>query len=206
MLTRAHHRGFTLVELMIGVVLLAIVLAIGGPSFATWLQNTQIRNMSEAMQNGIHLARAEAVRRNAQVRFQLVDSLTSSCALSTSGPNWIVSMDSAVGDCASTNMADAAAPAAPRVVQSRLASDGSPNAVVGANQSSIVFNGLGRVTPTPASDITIDVSNPNGGACAAASGPMRCLRIVVGAGGQIRMCDPRWSATPASGVGNSEGC
>ena len=206
MLTRAIQHGFTLVELMIGVVLLAIVLAIGGPSFATWLQNTQIRSMSEAMQNGIHLARAEAVRRNAQVRFQLVDSLTSSCALATSGPHWIVSMDSAVGDCASTNMADAAAPAAPRVVQSRAAGDGSPNAVVSASQSTIVFNGLGRVTPTPAADVTIDVTNPNGGACTSASGPMRCLRVVVGAGGQIRMCDPRWSATPASGVANSEGC
>jgi type IV fimbrial biogenesis protein FimT len=201
MLTRLHHRGFTMVELMIGIVLLAIVLAMGGPSFATWMQNTQIRNMSEAIQNGIHLARAEAVRRNAQVRFQLVDSLTSSCALSTSGPNWIVSMDSAVGDCASTNMADASAPAAPRVVQSRSASDGSPSAVVAASQSTIVFNGLGRPAPTPVADITIDISNPNGGACLSASGPMRCLRIVVGAGGQIRMCDPR-----ASFNGTSEGC
>jgi type IV fimbrial biogenesis protein FimT len=201
MLSHSPQRGFTIVELMIGVVLLAMILAIGGPSFSTWLQNSQIRNMSEAMQNGIQLARAEAVRRNSQVRFQLVDSLTGSCALSTSGSNWIVSMDSAVGDCASTNMADAAAPVAPRVVQARSSGEGSPNAVVNASQSTIVFNGLGRVTPTPGADITINVSNPTGGACSSASGPMRCLRIVVGAGGQVRMCDPR-----ASFNGTSEGC
>ena len=85
MLSRSASRGFTIVELMIGVALLAIVLAIGGPGFATWMQNLQIRNMSEAMQNGIQLARAEAVRRNSQVRFQLVDSLTSACVLATSG-------------------------------------------------------------------------------------------------------------------------
>jgi type IV fimbrial biogenesis protein FimT len=201
MLSRSPQRGFTVVELMIGVALLAIVLAIGGPSFATWMQNLQIRNMSEAMQNGIQLARAEAVRRNSQVRFQLVDSLAAGCALATTGPNWIVSMDSAVGDCASVNMADAAAPAAPRVIQARSSGEGSRNAVVAASQSTIVFNGLGRVTPAPLADITINVTNPIGGACSSASGPMRCLRIVVGAGGQIRMCDPRGSFT-----GTSEGC
>ena len=201
MLSRRLQRGFTIVELMIGVALLAIVLAIGGPSFSTWMQNLQIRNMSEAMQNGLQLARAEAVRRNAQVRFQLVNSLAAGCALSTAGPNWIVSMDSAVGDCASTNMADAAAPAAPRVIQSRSSGEGSRNAIVAASQSSIVFNGLGRVTPAPLADITINVTNPSGGACSSASGPMRCLRLVVGAGGQVRMCDPRTSFN-----GTSEGC
>jgi type IV fimbrial biogenesis protein FimT len=201
MLSRSPQRGFTLVELMIGVALLAFLLAIAGPNFARWMQNSQIRTMSEAMQNGIHLARAEAVRRNTQVRFQLVDTLTSACALTTAGPNWIVSMDTAVGDCASTNMADAAAPASPRVIQVRSSTEGSRNAVVAASQSSIVFNGLGRVTPAPGADITINVTNPTGGACASASGPMRCLRIVVGAGGQIRMCDPR-----ASFNGTSEGC
>ena len=199
MLTRSPHRGFTLVELMIGIALLAIVLAIGGPSFATWLQNTQIRNMSEAVKDGLQLARAEAVRRNSRVRFQLVDGLTNGCALSTSGSSWVVSMDSAVGACASTNMADDAAPAAPRIVQTRSGGDGSRNAVVAADQSSIEFNGLGRIATVPGADIAINVTNPSGGACAASSGPMRCLRIVVTAGGQIRMCDPR------SGFG-SEGC
>lgn len=198
MLKHATDGGFTMVELMIGIVLLAIVLAIGGPSFATWLQNTQIRTMSEAVKDGLQLARAEAVRRNARVRFQLVDVLTDSCALSTSGANWVVSMDSAAGACASTNMADAAAPAAPRIVQTRSGSDGSTNAVVAADQSSIEFNGLGRATAL-AANAAIDVTNPSGGACAASSGPMRCLRIVVTPGGQIRMCDPR------SGFG-SEGC
>lgn len=191
MLNRSVQRGFTLVELMIGIVLLAIVLAIGGPSFATWLQNTQIRNMSEALKDGLQLARGEAVRRNARVRFQLVDAVTNSCALSTSGANWVVSMDDAAGACASTNMADAAAPAAPRIVQTRSASEGSVNAVVAADQSSIEFNGLGRVATAPAANIVINVTNPTGGACAASSGPMRCLRVVVTPGGQIRMCDPR---------------
>lgn len=201
MLNRARQLGFTAVELMVGVALLAILLSIGGPNFAVWLQNSQIRTMSEGALNGIQLARAEAVRRNAQVRFQLVDTLSNSCALATAGPNWIISMDSAVGACASTNMADADVPVAPRIIQARSAGDGSANAVVAAGQSSIVFNGLGRVTPVPAADIAINITNPTGGTCAASGGRMRCLRVVVGAGGQIRMCDPRSSFN-----GTSEGC
>lgn len=201
MLSRSTGRGFTLVELMIAIVLLAILLAIGGPSFATWLQNSQVRTMSEALLSGAQLARAEAVRRNALVRFELTTTLDSACALSTSGRNWVISMDGAAGSCASANMADAAAPVAPRMIQARPSGDGSPNAAVAASQSSIVFNGLGRVTPLPAADITMDVTNPNGGACATGGGPMRCLRVVVTAGGQVRMCDPRWIAAT-----NSEGC
>jgi type IV fimbrial biogenesis protein FimT len=199
MLKRMQHRGFTMVELLTAIVLLALVLAIGGPSFATWLQNSQIRNASEAIKDGLQVARAEAVRRNARVRLQFVDNLTNSCALSTSGRNWVVSMDSAVGACASTNMADDAAPAAPRIVQTRAGGDGSSNAVIAADQSSIEFNGLGRVATAPAANIVISVTNPTGGACAISSGPMRCLQVVVTPAGQIRMCDPR------SGFG-AEGC
>jgi type IV fimbrial biogenesis protein FimT len=201
MLKSTRQLGFTIVELMVGIVLLAILLAMGGPSFATWLQNSQIRNMSEAVKDGLQLARAEAVRRNAQVRFELVDSLTATCALSLSGANWIVSMDGAAGSCDSTNMADNATPTAPRIVQSRPAGDGSRNAVVAASQTSVVFNGLGRVTNAAGgADITIGVTNPTGGSCSP-SGSMRCLNVVVGAGGQIRMCDAR-----ASFTGTSEGC
>jgi len=192
--------GFTIVELMVGIVVLAILLAIGGPSFATWLQNSQIRNMSEGLKDGLQLARAEAVRRNALVRFELVDSLTASCALTKSGANWIVSMDGAVGKCNSTNMADAAAPAAPRVIQSRPAGDGSRNAEVSSTDASVIFNGLGRMV-SPAADVAIDVSNPGGGSCLKDSGQMRCLRVVVGVGGQVKMCDARSSFT-----GTSEGC
>ncbi|MBE7419939.1 MAG: type II transport protein GspH [Ideonella sp.] len=195
-----HQRGFTIVELMVGIVLLAILLAMGGPSFAAWLQNSQIRNMSEGLKDGLQLARAEAVRRNALVRFELMTSLDGSCALSASGTNWIVSMDGAAGECNSTNMADAAAPVAPRVIQARPAGDGSRNATVSSTASSITFNGFGRMV-SPAADVAIDVSNPDGGSCLKDSGQMRCLRVVVGVGGQVKMCDARSSFT-----GTSEGC
>jgi type IV fimbrial biogenesis protein FimT len=65
----------------------------------------------------------------------------------------------------------------------------SSSAVVSAVDADVVFNGLGR-TDLAAGALTIQVTNPTGGVCVAASGPMRCLNVVVQPGGQIRMCDP----------------
>jgi len=164
-----------------------MLIMIALPNMGTWLQNTQIRTSAEAMQAGLQLARAEALKRNTTVRFQLVNSLTSSCALTTSGRNWVVSLADPSGLC---NM-DASDTVAPQIIQKRSSAEGSPNAVVTATGgSSVVFNGLGR--PAAGSLTEINVTNPNNGACKTAAGnePMRCLRIAVNAGGAVRMCDP----------------
>jgi type IV fimbrial biogenesis protein FimT len=59
-----------------------------------------------------------------------------------------------------------------------------------ATQSAVVFNGLGRITPIPAANITIDVTNPN---------TTFALRVVVSPGGQVRMCNPAFAATDPQG-------
>lgn len=175
-------RGMTLIELMIGVAILAFLLMLAGPGFARWLQSSQIRTATEALQNGLHLARGEAVRRNQSVRFQLTTTLDNGCALSATARNWVVSMDDPTGKCA-TGPNDTLDP---RILQMRPAGDGSPNAAITADAASVTFNGLGRATAAR----TIDISNPSGGTCAEATGPMRCLRILVTPAGQVRMCDP----------------
>lgn len=199
MLKPRGQRGFTLIELLVGIVIMAALAMLAGPNFATWLQNTQIRTAAEAIQNGIHLARAEAVRRNTPVIFQLTSTLDNTCTLSTAGKNWVVSLDSVAGSCGASPSADLATPTAPRIVQVRPGTDGSKNAVVAAGQSSIAFNALGRVTPVPAGNIDINISNPTGGTCAASSGPMRCMRVVVTATGQVRLCDPARPSTDIQG-------
>ena len=72
-------------------------------------------------------------------------------------------------------------------IQSRAGADGTPNVAVATTLATITFNSLGRVTPTPAADIVIDVTNASGGT--------RPLDVVVTPGGQIRMCDPALPAT-----------
>jgi type IV fimbrial biogenesis protein FimT len=63
--------GFSIVELMIAVVIMAILMALALPSFRTWMQNIQIRNAGGAITNGMQKARGEAVARNTNVSFVL---------------------------------------------------------------------------------------------------------------------------------------
>lgn len=201
---RFTQGGVTLIELMIGLAIVALVLFLGVPSFATFLQNTQIRNAAETTLQGLDLARAEAVRLNAPVRFQLVSDLTSGCTLSATSLNWIVSLQDPSGACNATvwggnvtNTSLATPPSAPFIIEEKAASEGSPNVTVAATGgSSAVFNGLGRLAS--AGITTIDFSNPAGGTCTyadATNGKMRCLRIQLSSGGQAKMCDPKVTDT-----------
>ena len=150
MLKMHQHAGFTLIELVIVVAISGVLLALGLPSFNVWTQNAQIRTAASAVQNGLQLARGEAVRRNALVRFQLTDSVDNSCALSTTDTNWVISFDDPTGACAGAFLneafliSDATNNPAPRIIQKRPAAEGSSRVVALANQSVIVFNGLGR--------------------------------------------------------------
>ena len=200
MLSRRKPLGFTLVELLVGMALMAALMLIAVPNFSTWLQNTQIRTASEAVLNGVHLARAEAVRRNVPVIFQMTSTLDNTCTVSTSGKNWVVSLDPVAGLCGTPPSADLSASAAGRIVQVRSSTDGSKNATVEASQASITFNGLGR--PTAGAGMNVTVRNPTGGSCNP-GGPMRCMRVTVSSMGQVRLCDPQ-AASAASG--NPQGC
>jgi type IV fimbrial biogenesis protein FimT len=189
--------GFSLIELIVGMAIFGLLLALAMPSFSGWIRNAKIRTTAESIQNGLQLARAEAVRRNTTARFQLVDSVDNTCALSTSGPSWVVSLDNPAGSCNSA----ASNTVAPRIVQLRNGSEGSDgNTTIAAGQSAFVFNGAGRLTPVPATNIAINITNPTAGSCLPAANGVRCLRLVVSLGGQIRMCDP---ALPA---GDAQAC
>lgn len=233
MLNSSHREaGFSLIELMVGLTIVGILFMMGVPSFKSWIQNTQIRTATEAIQNGLELARAEAVRRNTPVRFQLTTSVDNSCALTTASGNWVVSLDDPAGKCAFAKLneaslvSDAVNNPPPRIIQLRPASSGSANAVVASNEvtpaggtvgmpvynGSITFNGMGRISTTPASvnagnGVQIDITNPViGGACVSAGGPMRCLRVVISSGGLIRSCNPLWSSDHAQTNYDPQGC
>lgn len=190
MLTLRAHAGMSLIELLIGLVIFGLLMMIGLPNMAIWLNNSQIRSTGETMLAGLQLARTEAVKRNQVVRFQMVSDLTSGCVISTGGKSWVVSLDDPAGAC------DAAPHDvnAPRVIQSRSGDEGTPRTVlVGTPAATVHFNGLGRVTsPGGAANLSqILISNPVGGTCEHVDGgAMRCLRINISVGGEARMCDP----------------
>jgi len=193
-------RGFSLIELLITLAIVGVLLALGASSFSAWIMNMRIRTAAEAIQNGLQLARGEAVRRNSSISFSLTTSVDGACILSTTSSNWVVSFDNPSNACDSLPVddtfliTDAVNNPAPRILQRRAAAEGSNNVVVAAGQATVIFNGLGRVTNAAASPVVINVQPPAAvGNCAS----LRCLRVTVTLGGQIRMCDP---AYPVNGT------
>jgi type IV fimbrial biogenesis protein FimT len=60
--------GFTLVELMITVVIVAILLAIAGPSFVELLERNRMQTSASNVYTSLMLARSEALKRNQSVQ------------------------------------------------------------------------------------------------------------------------------------------
>jgi type IV fimbrial biogenesis protein FimT len=164
---RNRQRGMTLVEIMISLTVLGILIMMALPSFSEALQNQQLRAASEALLNGLQVARGEAIKRNLPVQVVIGP-----------GTGWTV-----------TEASSGAA------IQARSKDEGSPNAAVAispAGATRVTFTPLGGVGANldgSASIAQLNISNPGGGACQP-TGPMRCLRVVVSGGGSLKMCDP----------------
>jgi hypothetical protein len=83
------------------------------------------------------------------------------------------------------------------VLQTFSAEEGSGIVVLvdPAGTDVVSFNALGqRTMPAPETgSITFSITNPVAGACQP-SGGVRCLNIVIDAGGRSLMCDPQRSA------------
>jgi type IV fimbrial biogenesis protein FimT len=71
---RAGQRGLTLVELTITIAVIAIGASLSAPTFQQQLANYRVRVAAEGMVNALNQGRAEAVRRNTPVRFELSGS------------------------------------------------------------------------------------------------------------------------------------
>lgn len=65
--------GFTLVEALVAVGVLAILASLAAPSFESVFVRFRVRVSAEGVVSGLQLARSEALRRNQPVRFTLDD-------------------------------------------------------------------------------------------------------------------------------------
>ena len=190
--------GFSLVELLIGIAILALLMALGVPEYATFLNNSRVRTTADTLLSGLNLARAEAVKRNARVQFVQTDeepleNLVNALPQSTTGINWVVrefvpatglhNFIEGKAGAEGSGRADATS-----VVVTSSSTEASYDGI-------LTFTGFGALTI--ARPVTFQVTNPTAGACAAplgAGGPIRCLNVVVSPGGQVRICDPSITA------------
>jgi type IV fimbrial biogenesis protein FimT len=187
---RRQQQGVTLIELAVTFIVLGLLVVAAGPSLTAWIGNTNVRNTAASIYAGMNRARAEAVRLNRPVRFSLVAVtdpavLDDSCALSATGVSWVVSVNDPTAQCS-------VAPSetvAPMIVDKAAGGDGGRRVSVAALQAdgvtaatSITFNAFGRVADATAIS-RIDIDNQTAG------GDYRALRVLVGGGGTVRMCD-----------------
>lgn len=65
--SKAVQQGFTLIEMMVALVVMAILLAVAVPSFQEVALGTKLSTYSSDLVASVHLARSEAIKRNAVV-------------------------------------------------------------------------------------------------------------------------------------------
>lgn len=89
------ERGFTLLELMVVVIVLALLLAIALPTFEATINNNRLAGASNELMASIQTARMEAVRRNQRAAVCLSDNAKSAApTCATSDINgWITFVD-----------------------------------------------------------------------------------------------------------------
>ena len=67
LIRRHFSKGFTAIELMVMVAILAILAGIAAPSFNPIIERWRVRQISEELQSTLYFARAEAIKRGGNV-------------------------------------------------------------------------------------------------------------------------------------------
>ncbi len=186
----ALHRphGFTLIELLVTIALMAVLFGLAVPVFGEWVRNARVRTAADALQNGVRTAQTEALRRNRQVVFFLTNAQpVMGISAAANGRNWSVQTVARFDDTQ------------PEFIQGGALADVASGVTV-TGPIALCFNSNGRLISNP------NDSGPTGtgvtnAVCDAANVPpfdltlpayadARALRVTVGLGGQVRMCDP----------------
>ena len=72
-------RGFTAIELMVVISIVAILAALAAPSFTPLIERWRVRSAVEGLQSTVYFARSEAIKRGGNVVLQKLPTGTNGC-------------------------------------------------------------------------------------------------------------------------------
>lgn len=199
--------GFTMIEMAVTMMIFAILVALGVPTMSTWIKNTKVRTVADALQTGLRIAQAESLRRSRQVVFSLTNSTTPTAIplpSAVNGSSWAIYTVPSMTDGTE----------APTFIQSGVLSNASANVTVNSNGvAAVCFNSMGRLTNNAGANV---VAITGGAGCVQPTtgappiqqfdittpGADRPMQVNLSLGGQVHMCDPNVALSAT----HPEGC
>lgn len=194
------HGGFSLIELMIVLTLIAVLLLLSIPTLGHWVADAKIRNTSESLLGAVRLAQSTAVSRSrTTVLVRTEAAPTWDAEASESGKNWYVRVLPLTGSDEEASDAD--------LIQGT--SIGTQNDVSIAGPAVLCFGSQGRLVSKTAKELDLDADcevpsddSTDPAVFDLTKGAGRALRLQVHLGGRARMCDPAKELSST----NPDGC
>jgi type IV fimbrial biogenesis protein FimT len=179
---RRGQRGFSLIELVIAITIVALLLLVAVPAMQTWVSDARVRTAAESFQNAVRLAQAEAVKRSRTAVVMLTDGEPKLDATpAANGTRWVVRLlERKTSDSEEESLF---------VRGGGEASSGE--VTVGGDISLICFNAFGQQTTIARADTGVDAAceASDDTAVSFARSGGRTLKVLVSLGGKVRLCD-----------------
>jgi len=159
-------KGFTLIELMVGLAIAVILLVLAAPAYTRWVADTQIAGGASAMADGLRFAQAEAIKRNARVEFNV------------SAGMWVVRLPGSSDKLRTGALGEGAAH--------------STLTPAPTDSTTVTFNSFGQIESENAEAPTVPLTSVD----VSMTGGSKPLRVIIGngaAGTGIKLCDPSFA-------------
>jgi type IV fimbrial biogenesis protein FimT len=175
----AAARGFTLIELMVTLVLLAVMLTLAAPSFLTFQRNAELTSTANSFVGSLSAARAEAMKRQMRAFVIPGDGVTQTTDWSK---GWVVYVDTNTSTTAGSVLPDSADIIVAKQGPMPSAVTVAASTFLDGTSAYVMFNGSGfmaLVGSVFSTDRSITLSN----------GTSEANRLVIASpSGRLRVC------------------
>lgn len=150
---RLTIHGFTLVELMVTISIMAIIASVALPSYQNMIENTELRTASQAFYGSLVLARSEAVKNNQPVVICKSSNGTSCAGSGNWESGWLIYIDAD---------ADSSLDSSEQILESSASLDGPTIRATDSNLHQVVYQADGTQRVAVNFNVCIDDNTDRG--------------------------------------------